>query len=32
MELYYCENASLLFDIKILFKTVEAVIRKTGAQ
>ena len=31
MEMYYIENQSLLFDIKILIKTVETVVKKTGA-
>lgn len=31
MELYYVKNKSLWLDIKILFKTVEAVIYKKGA-
>ncbi|MBR3788990.1 MAG: sugar transferase [Clostridia bacterium] len=32
MELYYVENRSVFLDIKILFKTVESVIRKSGAK
>ena len=32
MELYYIENRSVLLDIKILFKTVESVIKKSGAK
>lgn len=32
MELYYVKNQSLLLDIKILFATVGAVIRKKGAK
>ena len=32
MELYYCENCSLLLDIKILFKTVAVVLKKEGAR
>lgn len=32
MELYYVDNASLLWDIKIIFATVLAVLRKTGAK
>ena len=32
MELYYCNNQSLVFDVKILFKTVVSVIKKDGAQ
>lgn len=32
MELSYAENASLLWDIKILFQTFKAVIRKQGAK
>lgn len=32
MELSYAENANLLWDIKILFQTVEAVIRKKGVK
>ena len=31
MEMYYCHNASLFLDIKILFKTVESVFKKSGA-
>lgn len=30
MELYYIDNMSPWLDIKIIFKTVEAVVRKTG--
>lgn len=32
MELYYVRNQSIWLDVKILFKTVEAVLRKTGAK
>lgn len=32
MEMYYVQNASLWLDIKILFKTVESVLKKSGAQ
>ena len=32
MELYYVENQSAWLDIKILFATVGAVLRKTGAK
>lgn len=32
MELYYVENRSVLLDIKILFKTVGAVLNKSGAK
>lgn len=32
MELYYIENANFWWDIRIIFKTVEAVIRKKGAK
>lgn len=32
MEMYYVRNASLWLDIKILFKTVESVLSKQGAQ
>lgn len=32
MELYYIKNRSAVLDIKILFKTIETVIKKTGAQ
>lgn len=31
MELYYVYNRSFLLDLKIMFKTVESVITKTGA-
>ena len=31
MELYYVEHCSLWFDIKIFFKTIVSVIRRTGA-
>jgi len=30
MELFYVRNRSFAFDLKIIFKTVEAVIRKNG--
>ena len=32
MEMYYVRNASVWLDIKILFKTVESVLKKSGAQ
>lgn len=32
MEMYYVDNNSLWLDIKILFKTVESVLKKEGAQ
>ena len=32
MELYYVQHQSLWFDIKILFKTLEAVLSKRGAK
>lgn len=32
MELYYVENRSVLLDVKILFKTVGAVLNKSGAK
>ena len=32
MEYYYVNNISLLFDIKIAFRTIACVIKKTGAQ
>ena len=32
MEMYYVRNASLWLEIKILFKTVESVLKKSGAQ
>ena len=32
MELYYVKNQSIWLDIKIIFKTVEAVICKRGAK
>lgn len=32
MELYYVKNQSVWLDVKILFKTVEAVINKRGAK
>ena len=32
MELYYIQNRSLWFDIKIIFKTVGAVLSKAGAR
>lgn len=32
MEMHYIENASLFFDIKILFRTVLSVLEKSGAQ
>lgn len=32
MEMYYVRNASLWLDIKILFRTVKSVLKKSGAQ
>ena len=32
MELYYVENANLLWDIKIIFATVGAVLKGRGAK
>lgn len=32
MELYYVEKRSFLFDLKIIFKTVETVLSKNGAE
>lgn len=32
MELFYVENRSVLLDIKILFKTIGAVLNKSGAK
>lgn len=32
MELYYVKNQSIILDLKCLFKTVEAVIKKRGAK
>lgn len=32
MEVYYCENRSLLMDFKIFFKTFYQVIKKDGAE
>lgn len=32
MELYYVDNISLKLDIKIFFKTISTVLRKTGAK
>ena len=31
LDLYYIENWSLSFDIKIILKTIGAVVRKEGA-
>ena len=31
MELYYIDNLSLKMDIKVFFKTIEAVIKREGA-
>ena len=31
MELYYIDNLSLKMDVKVFFKTIEAVIKKEGA-
>ena len=32
LEYYYCKNCSLLLDIKCIFKTIKAIVCKTGAQ
>lgn len=32
LELFYCENASLLLDIKCFLKTISAVIKQEGAK
>jgi len=32
LEYYYCKNCSILLDIKCIFKTIGAVITKTGAK
>ena len=32
LELYYIDNCSILLDIKIIFKTIVAVIKKDGAK
>jgi len=32
MEMYYVHSASLWLDIRILFKTVISVLKKTGAK
>ena len=32
LELYYIDNYSLILDIKIIFKTIIAVIKKEGAK
>ncbi|MCM1507504.1 MAG: sugar transferase [Ruminococcus flavefaciens] len=32
MELYYVKNQSFVFDMKIIFKTIESVLRKKGAK
>ena len=32
LEYYYVNNMSLWLDIKCIFKTVEAVVKKTGAE
>lgn len=32
MELFYAKNANIMWDIKILFQTFEAVIRKQGVK
>lgn len=32
MELYYVKNRSVLFDIKIIFKTIISVLKREGAQ
>lgn len=32
MELYYVENQSILLDLKIIFKTIGSVIKKSGAK
>ena len=31
MDMYYIDNKSILFDIKIMFKTIISVIKKEGA-
>ena len=32
MELYYCDNCSVWFDIKIIFKSIFAVLKREGAK
>lgn len=32
LEYYYAENASLVLDIKCIFRTIKAVLFKTGAK
>ena len=32
MELYYVKNRSIWFDVKIMFKTISAVLKREGAQ
>ena len=32
MELFYIDNMSLKMDVKVFFKTIEAVIKREGAQ
>ena len=32
LEYYYCNNASLLLDIKCIFKTIKVVFKKSGAK
>ena len=32
LEYYYCNNASLLLDIKCVFKTIKVVLLKKGAE
>ncbi len=32
LEYYYVDNASLLLDLKCIFKTIEAVVKKTGVE
>ena len=32
LEYYYCKNASLLLDIKCVFKTIKVVFLKKGAE
>ena len=32
LEYYYCKNCSLMLDIKCIFRTIKAVIFKTGAK
>ena len=32
LELYYVDHCSILLDIKIVFKTIASVFRRTGAK